>query len=182
VTAAASPNPNASGAASPNAAPASPNATAASMDWTAYAAERVQREGRVLGVDLTPFKGELPPHAEIRQADAFELDLASLGGPASFDVVLSDMAPATTGHRFTDQSRSEALFLRALEVACTVLAPGGAFVGKIFQGGGFQEARAEVRRHFGKDRVVRPEATRKESYEVFLCGVDFTPGWQEERG
>lgn len=148
--------------------------------WTAYAAEKVQREGRVLGIDLQPFRGELPPNAEIRRGDAFETDTDELGGPGSFDVVMSDMAPATTGHRFTDQARSEALFLRALEVARRVLTPGGAFVGKIFQGGDFQKVRDEVRQSFESVRVVRPEATRKESYEVFLCGTGFVGRDEEE--
>lgn len=147
--------------------------------WTAYAAEKVHREGRVLGIDLQPFRGELPPNAEMRQGDAFETDVSELGGAGSFDVVMSDMAPATTGHRFTDQARSEALFLRALDVARRVLVPGGAFVGKVFQGGDFQQVRDEVRKSFQKVRIVRPEATRKESYEVFVCGTGFK-GWDEE--
>lgn len=148
--------------------------------WTAYAAEKVQREGRVLGIDLTPFKGELPPNAEMREGDALEIDPSALGGPASFDVVLSDMAPSTTGHRFTDQARSEELFLRALAVAESLLAPGGAFVGKIFQGGDFQNMKEEVRRRFTTVRIVRPKATRKESYEVYLCGLGFSPKTDEE--
>jgi 23S rRNA (uridine2552-2'-O)-methyltransferase len=141
--------------------------------WTAYAAERVQREGKVLGIDLTEFRGTLPPHAEMRQADAFAIDPSELGGPGSFDVVMSDMAPSTSGHRFTDQARSSALFLRALEVACAVLAPGGAFVAKIFQGGDFPEVKKAVQERFEKVRVVRPGATRSESYEVFVVGQGF---------
>lgn len=141
--------------------------------WTTYAAERVQSEGKVVGIDLTAFRGQLPPHAEIRQGDAFAVDPSELGGPGSFDVVMSDMAPATSGHRFTDQARSFALFLRALDVACAVLAPGGAFVAKIFQGGDFPEAKKAVQERFEKVRIVRPTATRSESYEVFVVGQGF---------
>lgn len=141
--------------------------------WTAYAAERVQREGRVIGYDLQAFRGTLPPHAEIRQADVFQLDPAELGGPGAFDVVMSDMAPSTTGHRFTDQARSFALFMRALGVASSVLAPGGAFVAKIFQGGDFPEAKSAVAVRFEQVKVVRPKATRTESYEVFVVGQGF---------
>jgi 23S rRNA (uridine2552-2'-O)-methyltransferase len=141
---------------------------AAPGSWTTYAAERVQREGKVLGFDLTPFRGVLPPHAEIRVGDVFALDPAELGGPGSFDVVLSDMAPSTTGHRFTDQARSFELFMRALEVASAVLAPGGAFAAKLFQGGDFAEAKRAV-----QVRVVRPQATRSESYEIFVVGLGF---------
>ncbi|MGE0790553.1 MAG: SAM-dependent methyltransferase [Sandaracinaceae bacterium] len=141
--------------------------------WTTFAADKVQREGRVLGIDRTPFRGALPPHAEIREGDVMEIAAADLGGPASFDVVLSDMAPSTSGHRFTDQARSEALFLRALEIARSVLTDGGAFVGKIFQGGEFEAVRDQVRASFSTVRVIRPDATRRESYEVFLCGTGF---------
>ena len=143
--------------------------------WTAYAAERVQREGRVRGYDLQEFKGALPPNAEIRCADVFELTVEELGGPHAWDIVMSDMAPDTSGHRFTDQARSEALVMRALELAVEVLAPRGAFVAKIFQGGDFQVVRKAIKQYFDKVRVVRPEATRKESIEVFLCATGFRP-------
>ncbi len=86
---------------------------------------------------------------------------------------MSDMAPSTTGHRFTDQARSFDLFMRALDVASAVLAPGGAFVAKIFQGGDFPEAKKAVQTRFEKVRIVRPQATRDESYEVFVCGQGF---------
>jgi len=148
--------------------------------WTSYAAEKVQREGKVLGVDLTEFKGTLPAWAEIQQGDVFELSVEQLGGPRSWDVVMSDMAPSTTGHRFTDQARSEALVRRAIELADAVLAPGGAFVAKIFQGGDFQAIRDELRARYAKVRVVRPEATRRESIEVFLCATGFRGGDEEE--
>lgn len=141
--------------------------------WTTYAAERVQREGRVRGYDLTPFRGSLPDNAEIRRGDVFELAVDELGGPRSWDVVMSDMAPATSGHRFTDQARSEALVMRALELAEAVLAPGGAFVAKIFQGGDFPAIKKAVAARFERVRVVRPAATRRESIEVFLCGTGF---------
>lgn len=143
--------------------------------WTAYAAERVQREGKVLGYDLQVFRGTLPPQAEIRGGDVFQLDPAELGGPGAFDVVMSDMAPSTTGHRFTDQARSFALFMRALELACSVLAPGGAFVAKLFQGGDFPEAKQAVAERFEHVRIVRPKATRTESYELFVVGQGFRP-------
>ena len=141
--------------------------------WTTYAAEKVQREGKVLGYDLTEFRGALPDNAEIRKGDVFELSVDELGGPRSWDVVMSDMAPATSGHRFTDQARSEALVLRALELATAVLAPGGFFVAKIFQGGDFPVVKKAIADRFEKVRIVRPKATRNESIEVFLCGVGF---------
>lgn len=142
--------------------------------WTQYAAERVAREGRVLGLDIQePPPHGVAPNAEMRQADVLTVTSEDLGGPGSFDVVLSDMAPATSGHRATDQYRSFELFMRALEIAAGVLAPGGRFVGKIFQGGEFPDAKRAVAGHFEQVRVLRPEATRSESYEVFLVGLGF---------
>jgi 23S rRNA (uridine2552-2'-O)-methyltransferase len=143
---------------------------AAPGSWTAYAAQRVDREGKVLGIDLTKFRGVLPPHAEIREGDVFEIDPATLG---TFDIVMSDMAPSTTGHRFTDQARSFALFMRALEIATAVLAPGGSFVAKIFVGGDFPEAKNAVQARFEKMKIVRPKATRTESIETFVVGLGF---------
>lgn len=139
--------------------------------WTAYAAQRVGPGGRVLGIDLTEFKGTLPPHAEIRTGDVLSLELEKELGPGSFDVVVSDMAPSTTGHRFTDQARSHRLFMRALEIACAVLTPGGHFVGKLFQGEDFELARAAVRAAFEEVRIIKPPASRAESYETFLVGL-----------
>lgn len=137
--------------------------------WTQYAADRVGREGRVVGIDLQEFAGELPPQAEMRAADVLTLDPSTLG---TFDVVLSDMAPSTSGQRHADQFRSTELYLSALRIAAEVLAPGGTFVGKIFQGAEFEDAREQTRQRFARVRVLRPRATRDESYELYLVGLD----------
>ncbi len=139
--------------------------------WTLYAAQRVGPSGRVIGIDLAPSEIALPSHAELRVLDAFEADPASLGGP--FDLVLSDMAPKTSGQRHADQYRSYELVMRALELAKAVLSRGGTFVAKIFQGAEFEQARDALRAVFDEVRVVRPRATRDESYEVFLVGRGF---------
>jgi len=139
--------------------------------WTTYAAQKVGERGRVLGVDRTEFRGALPPWASIVLGDALTLDLVTQEGPGSFDVVLSDMAPNTTGHRFTDQARSHELFMRALAVAIGVLSPGGAFVGKLFLGPDFEAARAAVRGSFEEARIIKPPASRAESYETFVVGL-----------
>ena len=141
--------------------------------WTLYAAQRVGPSGRVLGIDLKDPEVALPPQAEIRTLDAFAVDPETLGGP--FDVVISDMAPKTSGQRHADQYRSYELVMRALELSKAVLQPGGAFVAKIFQGAEFEDARNAIREVFSKVRVIRPKATRDESYEVFLVGIGFRP-------
>jgi 23S rRNA (uridine2552-2'-O)-methyltransferase len=139
--------------------------------WTSYAAQRVGERGRVLGIDKTEFRGTLPAWAEIRTGDALTLDLVTELGPASFDVVLSDMAPSTTGQRFVDQARSFDLFSRALAVAAAVLVPGGHFVGKIFLGPDFEIAKKEVHRIFEETKIIKPPASRSESFETFLVGL-----------
>lgn len=143
--------------------------------WTLYAASRVGPKGRVRGFDLNPHRGELPDNARIEVLDVFEATDEQLGGARAYDVVLSDMAPKTTGHRSVDQARSHELFERALGLATRLLAPGGAFVGKIFQGPDFDVARKQVAAVFEEARIVRPEATRDASYEVFLAGLRLRP-------
>lgn len=127
----------------------------------------------MLGLDLNDPEVALPPQAEIRALDAFEVAPETLGGP--FDLVISDMAPKTSGQRHADQYRSYELVMRALELAKVVLKPEGTFVAKIFQGAEFEDARSAIREVFDKVRIIRPKATRDESYEVFLVGLGFRP-------
>ncbi len=144
---------------------------AAPGSWTLYAAERVGPGGHVLAIDLQELQIAPPPNVEIRQGDA--RDIGALGGP--FDVVLSDMAPKTSGQRAADQYRSYELVMTALDIARQTLAPGGSFVAKLFQGPELDEARAAMRLLFGKVRILRPEAVRGESYEIFLVGLRHRP-------
>lgn len=139
--------------------------------WTAYAATRVGARGLVRGYDIQEFRGELPSHASILVADILALDYEQELGGERFDVVLSDMAPNTSGHRFTDQTRSFDLFMQALAIADRTLKKDGHFVGKIFQGGDFQKARERIIELFGEHKIIKPPATRSESYEVFLVGL-----------
>lgn len=136
--------------------------------WTMYAAKKVAPRGRVLGLDIQEPRGGVAPNAELRQADIFTVEPTSLG---RFEVVLTDMAPATTGSRAADQYNSYRLFMAAVAIAEVALVPGGAFVGKIFQGPEFEEARRALRGRFETVRILKPEASRQESYEVFLVGL-----------
>lgn len=139
--------------------------------WALYAAQKVGKGGKVLAIDLKPLETALPPNAVFRQGDALSLANDDLVANAPYDVVLSDMAPNTTGMRDADQAKSEELFLRALDVARVLAKPGGAFVGKIFMGGGLPEVRAEVRKLFTTEKLIRPEGTRSVSYEIFVVGL-----------
>lgn len=138
--------------------------------WSLYASRKVGPQGKVLGLDLQAHKGAAPPNVEFRQLDIFAAEVHELGGPKAFDVVMSDMAPATVGHRATDQARSFTLVMEALDVALKVLRPGGTFVAKIFQGEDFPAAKKTLQDAFQSVRVMRPKAIRSESYEVYLVG------------
>jgi 23S rRNA (uridine2552-2'-O)-methyltransferase len=138
--------------------------------WLQYAAEHVGKQGLVVGIDRTPTRA---PAANARtiQADLTEpFDAATLGGP--FDVVLSDMAPDTTGIRHVDQDRSAVLGEIALDFAVRLGKKGSAVVIKIFQGPDFNNFMNRVRQAYGSVRCVRPEATRKASFEVYVVGTD----------
>jgi 23S rRNA (uridine2552-2'-O)-methyltransferase len=144
---------------------------AAPGSWSMYAAQRIGPSGKLLAVDLSPIQAPLGPSATAVQGDALALSNADLALFAPYDVVLSDMAPSTTGSKIADQARSYELFLRAVAVARELLAPGGAFVGKIFMSDDFPRARAALQELFAEVRAIRPEGTRSASSEVFLVGL-----------
>lgn len=139
--------------------------------WTLYAAQRVGAPGKILAVDLKPIEVPVPPHVTAMVGDALSLDNEALATFAPYDAVLSDMAPNTTGNRIGDQTRSFELFMRALAVAEKLGAPGGAFVGKIFMGEDFANARKALKALYAEDRAIKPEGTRTSSYELFLIGL-----------
>ena len=146
---------------------------AAPGSFSLYAAERVGVKGLVVGVDLQEIKIAVPPNVRFLQQDIAQLDPASLQaslGVAQFDVVLSDMAPHTSGQRHRDQYLSFELYMQALRVSEALLAAGGHFVGKLFQGPELEQARAATRTLLGNARIIKPEASRSESFEIFLTG------------
>lgn len=144
---------------------------AAPGSWTLYAAQRVGLEGKVVAIDLNKIEISLPSNVIAAQGDLTVTDIASLGGPTTFDLVISDMAPQTSGQRHADQFRSYELFMLALDMAHKHLAVGGHFVGKIFQGPDFDSARKAMNGRYDKVRVIKPDASRQESYEIFLVGL-----------
>ena len=148
---------------------------AAPGSWTLYASEKVGPEGLVIAVDQQALNTGVGPNVRYFEGDVFTVDVDEILAPlegARLDAVISDMAPWTSGHRFVDQSRSFNLFMRALEIAEQTVRPGGRFVGKIFQGGDFEEARAKVRELFQTVKIVRPKSVRTESYEIYLVGLN----------
>jgi 23S rRNA (uridine2552-2'-O)-methyltransferase len=149
---------------------------AAPGSWSLYVAKQVGPQGRLLAIDLQPIAVPFGPNVQVSQGDALSLANDALAVFAPYDVVLSDMAPSTTGSKVADQARSFELFMRALAV-CEALGkrPGGSFVGKLFMSEDFTKAREALRKQFDEVRVLRPEGTRSTSFEVFLVGLGRKP-------
>ena len=132
--------------------------------------------GAVVGVDLLPVDPLAPAiivQADFTEPGCGEQLAALLGGPP--DLILSDMAPNTTGHRQTDHIRIIGLIEAAVDFARTNLKPGGAFVSKAFQGGEIAGLIAALKREFDEVRMVKPKASRAESSEVYLVALGFNP-------
>ncbi|HUJ61217.1 MAG TPA: RlmE family RNA methyltransferase [Kofleriaceae bacterium] len=143
--------------------------------WLQYARGKVGERGVLVGLDRAPLRGDVAG-ARIVVGDVMTIDPAELRGELpAFDVVLSDMAPDTSGVRSLDQARSEALFERALELAIALLAPGGTFVGKLFQGPDFKKLLDAVRARFATAKTAKPESSRQISIEQYIVGTGFSP-------
>ncbi len=141
--------------------------------WLQYARTKAGADAALVGIDRTPLDIVLPG-VRVEVGDVFAVSAAMLRGPlAGFDVVLSDMAPDTTGVRSLDQARSEGLFERALELAEELLVPGGHFVGKLFMGPDWTRLLARVRGSFAEHKTLKPEGSRKESIEQYVVGLRF---------
>jgi len=146
--------------------------------WSMYAAKVVGPAGLVVGIDLHRGKGiNMPGGARIKvlQGDIMDDELIDVvGGLCSgFSAVVSDMAPHTTGNKWTDQQQSLNLCRRALQLAVALLQKGGCFYCKVFEGEDFKEYLNEVRGFFGSARVVKPKSSRPESREVFVLATAF---------
>lgn len=153
---------------------------AAPGGWTQVALER--GASAVVGVDLLPI--DPVRGAAFVQGDFTEPEMparlsAMLGGPA--DLVLSDMAPNTTGHAATDHLRIMALAELALHFALEALADGGGFVAKVFQGGSERLMLEQMKRRFAMVRHAKPPASRKESSELYVVATGFRGGSEPRR-
>jgi 23S rRNA (uridine2552-2'-O)-methyltransferase len=153
---------------------------AAPGGWSQIAAKRVgsvEGKGKVVAIDLL----EMPdiPGVDFAQLDFMDNAAparltAMLGGGA--DLVMSDMAANTTGHRKTDQLRIVGLVETAAHFACDVLKPGGAFLAKTFQSGADADLLAQLKRDFATVRHVKPAASRQDSSERYVLATGFRGG------
>jgi len=145
---------------------------AAPGGWTQVAVQR--GAAHVVALDLLamdPLPGATVLHGDFSEPVAVAQVVAALGGKA--DLVLSDMAPNTTGHTATDHIRIMALAEAALDFAVEVLAEGGAFVAKVFQGGSERDMLTRLKQSFASVRHAKPPASRKESSELYVVAQGF---------
>ncbi|NIX77688.1 SAM-dependent methyltransferase [Microvirga terricola] len=147
---------------------------AAPGGWAQIAAKKVGAKGKVVGIDLLPI--DPLPGVEFIQLDFLDESapgklIEMLGGPA--DIVMSDMAANTTGHKKTDHLRIMGLAEAAIYFAREILAPGGVFIAKVFQGGTEGQLLADLKRDFAVVRHVKPAASRADSAELYVMATGF---------
>jgi 23S rRNA (uridine2552-2'-O)-methyltransferase len=146
--------------------------------WSQVAAELVGHDGRVIASDILPMDslaGVEFIEGDFTEDAVFEQILATLGG-RSADVVISDMAPNLSGMSAVDQPRSMYLVELALDMARGVLAPGGSFVSKVFQGEGFDGFFRDLQSSFSRVVTRKPKSSRARSKEVYIVATGFQPG------
>ena len=147
--------------------------------WMQYVERKVASvKGFVVGIDLLPMKVTFGSHVRIIQGDVFDVDptaylpqRAAAGERPLFDVVISDMAPNTTGIRSVDQARSHALCERAFDIAQQVLRQGGNFCIKVLEGGETPDLLRQLREAFDTVKVRRPKGTRPGSSETYIVAL-----------
>lgn len=148
---------------------------AAPGGWTQVVQERLgKKAGSIVAVDqneIEPIDGVHILHLDIFEPDAPAQIQAALGGLA--DVVLSDMAPAATGHRSTDHLRIIGLCEAALDIAINILNPGGVFIAKAWQGGTEHELLSQIKQSFKQVKHAKPPASRADSAEVYVVAQGF---------
>jgi len=148
---------------------------AAPGGWSQYVAHRMKGQGRVIALDRL----EMPalPDVEFLQGDFTEQDvldrLLETLGDRRVDLVMSDMAPNISGMKAVDQPAAMYLVELSLDLARQVLSEGGSLLVKAFQGEGFDEYLAELRKAFGKVQVRKPKASRDRSAEVYLLARNY---------
>lgn len=141
--------------------------------WLQYCQSRAGRGARLVGLDRAPLAAPIGD-ARLLVGDVFTITPAELLGDLdAFDLVLSDMAPDTSGIRHLDQARSENLFERALEIAEATLVRGGHFVGKLFQGPEFTNLVQRCRNRFDKVKIIKPQSSRTTSIEQYIVACGF---------
>ncbi len=144
--------------------------------WLEYTVKKVGNEGAVFGIDLKKVERSFPPFVKTVQGDIFNLEdikkeikkYDTL--PDIFDLVISDMAPNTSGQKDVDAYKSFELCVQALKVADVFLRTGGNFITKIFMGEDFKSYLDSIKSSFNNHKVYKPKSSRKESKEIYIIG------------
>jgi len=148
---------------------------AAPGSWSLWVLQRLAGKGFLASVDLQDI-GIKPPYDNFLfvRGDLYDPEVRQkLLAAGPFGLVLSDAAPATTGNRVVDQGASESIVEAVIDYAADALAPGGAMVAKIFQGGAEAELLKGLRGSFAQARAFKPEACRSESFETYLVAMGY---------
>lgn len=149
--------------------------------WLKYCLSKIGKGGRIVAIDLTPPSITLPPQVNFIVEDIFKIDAQYLRevlssssacpGCETFDLILSDLAPKTSGMKEVDQARSLGLAKRAVGIARETVKKGGGILVKIFESRDAHDLKKEVSLYFSKTYIERPKATRRESSEFYLVGI-----------
>lgn len=142
---------------------------AAPGSWSQYCLKNISEQAEIVAVDLQSIQSFNDSRVLCLQEDVFQLNSASLG---TFDCILSDMAPKTSGIRSVDAESSLELCERALGLCADLLRPGGHFVCKLLQGADIRDFQQSMRQQFQKYSSFRPKSTRKNSSENFVVGFN----------
>lgn len=144
--------------------------------WIEYIHSKVGDKGKVVGIDLKELKKSFPPNVMFIKGDIYNLEefedsiLSNKDFPRHFDMVVSDMAPKTSGTKDVDAYKSFMLCVQSLKVADFFLKKGGNFITKIFQGEDFKPFYDLVTKSFQKCKTYKPKSSRNESVETFVIG------------
>ena len=143
--------------------------------WLQYASQIVGKDGLVVGIDTQKLAKDMQKNIHFMQGDIFEMDVKLIQSISdSFHLILSDMAPKTTGIKTVDHLRSYELCMKALEIADVLLKDDGTFVCKIFTGEELTRFREEVKKRFKSAKIFKPKSSRSESKEVFVIGMGYS--------
>lgn len=140
--------------------------------WMLYISEIIGPKGLVIGVDQKPLNIDLPSNAEFHQENIEKFMENKENQNMSFDSILSDLSPKTTGIKITDAARSRDLGDKALSIAKETLTRGRFFVCKFLEGPEFDEFLFDVKKEFKKVKNFKPKSSRKKSKEIFIIGMD----------
>lgn len=143
--------------------------------WLIYITKKIGGSGRVCGIDIEEPKIELSPNMSFIKKDVLATDILSLPILSQkYNAVVSDLAPHTTGLKFQDSQNSFLLCQRALEIAIAVLVKGGGLACKMFESEKTVVFAGRLRRYFKTVKIIRPQAVKKGSREVYLAAKNFT--------